>query len=111
AETEAARNAGEPSMLSANDQPQLTDPRDLARQPAGCLAFLCAPSQKHGAHRQKNPAFAGSVACLCVEESLFVIIIWSKAQYPTSHPGCIPYLRFLVRLNRGPTSFPCRCCD
>src|SRR2546421_567271 len=60
--------------------------------------FFCAPDHGNTARTgKKNPAFAGSVACLCVEESLFVIIIRSKAQYPTSHPGCIPYLRFLVR--------------
>src|SRR6266576_2349814 len=49
----------------------------------GCLTFFCAPDHTITARTgKKNPAFAGSVACLCVEESIFVIIIWSQTQYP-----------------------------
>ena len=81
--------------LSANDPPPLTDPTNLTRQPAGCLA--CFSQNQVALHRQKKPRFRGvSVACLCVEESLIVIIIRLRAQYPTSHPDSIPDLRFLI---------------
>jgi hypothetical protein len=58
-----------------------------------------------GAQAKKTPLSRG-VGRLCVEESLLVIIIWSKAQYPTSHPDCIPDLRFLIPESRGLASFP-----